>query len=140
MKQDSWTRDKNGKQFATGVTCFDWHAKEEVVISNGKCILDHSSSDAYAVTHADSGCIYEPSEAVALRVSVDHKHFDHETHVAVSWTYRAVTAEDLTVVEKERCNNSILNKTTQQYSELEVAGKKLRKKPYANRIHFAGRV
>jgi hypothetical protein len=74
--------------FAMNQECFDSYAKETVRISNGTCTLDHSSPEAFALSHQTSNgcCIYTPSEAIALRVLGVTKTGDP----IVGFTYRKV--------------------------------------------------
>ena len=83
---DSWI-----KPFEMGMTCYDKQAKEFVHITNGLCILDHSSPEAFKTAHT-SGCIYAPSEAVALRVIGNTKNGDP----IIAFTYRGVDPQHLT--------------------------------------------
>jgi len=55
---------------------YDEHAKEYVIVTNGSCLLDHSSADAFRASHNSTDseymsmnghCLYRPSEAIALR-------------------------------------------------------------------------
>jgi hypothetical protein len=81
---------------------FDSHAKEYVVVSNGKCTLDHSSPEGFRTSHQQIGefsgcreCEYAPSEAIALRPFVANGK------VALAWTYRAVNPCYLEAVPPE---------------------------------------
>jgi hypothetical protein len=100
---DRWTKDKDGKQFGTNVIVWDSHAKEHVLITNGKCTLDHSSPEAFAVTHNHAehgnGCLYEPSEGVAVRPLVSFMPTDNSVTVQLGWTYRGLNPELLKVSE-----------------------------------------
>lgn len=67
------------------------------MISNGRCTLDHSSTEAFHKSHkredGSCGCRYEPSEAIAIRViGVDSKD---TSKLILAWTYRGVTAKHL---------------------------------------------
>jgi len=79
---------------------FDQHTKEYVRVSNGKCVLDHSTQAAFKTSHTiklygSESCQFAPSEAIALRVAcVNGK-------VSVAWTYRAVNPCDLRPVSAE---------------------------------------
>lgn len=77
--------------FKMNMVCFDKHSKEFVRISNGKCVLDHSSPEAFKAAHVD-GCVYVPHEATALRVVGATKTRDP----IIGYTYRAVNVADLT--------------------------------------------
>ena len=81
--------------FAQNQTCYDTQAKEIVKISNGVCTLDHSSAEAFRVSHPNNGpCRYAPCEAVALRVVGVTKTGDP----IVGMTYRKVDPAYLTPV------------------------------------------
>lgn len=84
---------------------FDEHAKEYVMVTNGKCVLDHSTPDAFRTSHIGTPlthpdlpgralipveCQYAPSEAIALRVLTSDGG-----KVSVGWTYRTVDPCDL---------------------------------------------
>jgi hypothetical protein len=135
---DTWTKDKHGRTFGTNVVVYDEHAKELVLITNGKCTLDHSSPEAYAVTHnhpdRGHGCIYEPSEGIAVRSFVNFMPTNNEVTVQLAWTYRAINPHTVTVSEsvtadqfKERLSNPIPNGN----------GKKIRRK---YNVAYIGRV
>ncbi len=92
---DKWTNDK----LKTNCVAFDKHAKEYVMVSNGKCTLDHSTPEAFKFSHqhndGTNGCFYEASEAIALRPFVE------SDSVLIAWTYRKVNQEDLQVVPED---------------------------------------
>ena len=86
---DTWAR------FGANAVCFDMQAKEIVKITNGRCTLDHTSPEGFKASHSHAdgsfGCVYEPSEAVALRcVGVDAKG-----NPRMAFTYRAVNPDSL---------------------------------------------
>lgn len=87
---DQWV-----KPFAVNQVCYCKESKEFVRISNGTCTLDHSTPEAFKAshTHADGsrGCLYAPSEAVALRVVGIAGKGDP----VIAFTYRKVRPEDL---------------------------------------------
>lgn len=47
---------------------FNRATKEKCLLTNGKCVLDHSGKKAYEESHKGGQCLYEPSEAIVLRV------------------------------------------------------------------------
>lgn len=98
---------------------FDKEAKEYVLITNGKCRLDHSSPEAYAQSHNGKECQYVPSEAIALRTLGLH----HGKPI-IGWTYRQVKMESLS------CGNDMQH----QKADFEAILAK-RRSPY-----FIGRV
>ena len=76
-----------------GQVCFDREAKEFVEISNGHCTLDHSSPEAFALSHGPGGmgcCVFAPSEAIAHRVVGLTPNGDP----IVAFTYRGVKPEN----------------------------------------------
>lgn len=75
--------------FVQGRIVFDEHAKEYVQMSNGKCVLAHSSSEAFKAEHVDGGCKYAPSEAIALRPSFNRR-VGNAHQWAMNYTHRAV--------------------------------------------------
>jgi hypothetical protein len=84
--------------FKMNSVMFDTFAKEHVKVSNGICVLDHTSTEGYAKTHISGdgdSCVYAPHEAIALRPFIDESG-----HVTVGWTHRAVDAGDLRAVDK----------------------------------------
>jgi hypothetical protein len=78
--------------FQSGVIMFDMLMKEHVKISNGICVLDHSSTEGYAATHAPD-CVYKPHEGIALRPWIAE-----DGDVTINWVYRHVEAADLVVL------------------------------------------
>lgn len=69
MTEDTWVNE----QMKTNCVVFDRSRKEFMLITNGKCILDHSSPEAYEKAHDDCdgkvcGCKYRPYEAIVLRI------------------------------------------------------------------------
>jgi len=73
---------------------FDSEAKEFVRITNMICTLDHSTLEAFKVSHGEKGmgaCEYEPHEAIALRVVGITKTGDP----IIALTYRGVKASNL---------------------------------------------
>lgn len=72
---------------------WDMDAKELVKITNGACVLDHSTPAAFKASHAaDMGsCIFEPSEAVALRLS----HLDAKGRACFGWAYVSIKGHSL---------------------------------------------
>lgn len=74
---------------------FDEHAKEYVLISNGRCVLNHTDPKAYTESHKGGECQYAHSEAIALRPFVSNGK------VALAWTYRTVNPCDLRPVSNE---------------------------------------
>lgn len=100
---DTWIKDKYGKPFGTNVAVYDRASKDIVLISNGVCTLDHTSPDAYKLSHAASvGCVYAPSEAVALRVIGERKRRKRKSEPLVAWSYVGVRPENLCVVSSDR--------------------------------------
>ena len=90
MSEDRWVND----ELKIGCIVYDEEAKEKVKISNGKCILDHSSPAAYASDHAEGGgCLLEPHEAVAIRPL----GFEKGGKLVLAWTYRQVKTNYLGV-------------------------------------------
>lgn len=85
--------------FGSGQVCYDNYAKEYVKITNGTCVLDHSSREAFKKSHDERaaitgqcGCVYVPSEAIALRcVGVIGKG-----DPVIAFTYRKVDHTHLT--------------------------------------------
>jgi hypothetical protein len=77
--------------FEMNQVCYDRHAKEFVRISNGRCTLDHSSTEAFRNSHKNGGCIYAPSEAIAYRWVGVTKAGDP----VIAFTCRGVRPEDL---------------------------------------------
>jgi hypothetical protein len=96
--------------FELNRVCFDRHAKEYVLVTNGECLYDHSSTLAWGKNHSSGRpCEYKASEAIALRPLVENGK------VVLAWTYRAVRHEDLQAVQnadeiKETHFNAILQK------------------------------
>ena len=78
--------------FSPGVVLFDNQAKEWVKVSNGRCVLDHGSTEGFAAAHRGGPCVYAPSEAVALRPFISEMG-----EISVAWTYRGVDATQLSV-------------------------------------------
>ena len=83
---DQWV-----KPFAMNQICFCRESKDFVRLSNGTCTLDHTTPEAFAAAHKGGGCVYTPSEAVALRVV----GINGNGAPIVACTYRKVRAEDL---------------------------------------------
>lgn len=82
---------------------FDTHAKEYVMVSNGRCKLDHSSVEAYRKSHQTQDgilgeCVYEPCEAIAIRAFVSNGD------VSLYFTHRKVNANDLEEVKPEHAD------------------------------------
>ena len=73
--------------YAANALMFDTQAKEFVKVTNGICVLDHSSPEGYAASHNGGVCVYAPHEAIALRPVV----LEGDTF-GVAWTYRGVDA------------------------------------------------
>jgi hypothetical protein len=71
---------------------FDRDTKDYVLITNGKCTLDHSNPEAFQLAHkANNGsCHYEPSEAIAIRIIGMHNN-----RPVVGWTYVSVRLQSL---------------------------------------------
>lgn len=92
---DTWVNDK----LKTNCIAFDSENKEHVMISNGRCTLDHSSPEGFKAAHEKDGkmcgCCYEPSEAIALRVLGFHA----EAKLTIAWTYRKVNPKHLSPVD-----------------------------------------
>lgn len=84
---------------------YDQAAKEYVVVSNGRCVLDHSSPEKFARTHEHvvttmqtrRECQFAPSEAIALRPLISDAG-----KVSIAWTYRAVDPCELRGVTAEQ--------------------------------------
>jgi hypothetical protein len=85
-------RIKRLPDFKQGAVLFDEMAKEYVKVSNGICILDHTSTEGFAASHQGGQCQFAPHEALALRPLIDDAG-----KVQVAWTYRSVNACDLSV-------------------------------------------
>ena len=85
--------------FYNGAVCYDSDAKELVKVSNGRCTKPHGTQEPgdapYDGHMSNGGCVYAPSEAVALRVV----GLAGKGDPVVAFTYRAVRPAALTVVE-----------------------------------------
>ena len=94
---DTWVDEK----LKTNCIAFDSENKEHVMISNGRCTLDHSSPEAFRLSHkredGSTGCCYEPSEAIAIRV-IGTSTLD-KAKLTLAWTYRKVDAKYLSPVD-----------------------------------------
>jgi len=64
MSEDTWVDEK----MKTNCVVFDRSRQEFMMITNGKCVLDHSSPEAYAKVHNGCGCKFRPHEAIVLRI------------------------------------------------------------------------
>lgn len=74
--------------FKMNEVLFDGQAKEYVKVTNGHCVLDHSSTEGFHASHKGYvDCMFAPSEAVALRPFIGE-----DGQVSVAWTYRGVDA------------------------------------------------
>lgn len=80
---DGW-RVKRLPTFGMNRVMFDSQAKELVLVTNGACILDHSSPESFQRSHNGCECQYAPSESIALRPIIS------DGKVSLAWTYRAV--------------------------------------------------
>lgn len=94
---NTWTKDAQGESFAGGLLCWDRDAKETVRVSNGTCIHPHSTAE-YDGHMAEGGCVYAPSEAIAVRV-IGWKRTKKGSRPVVAYTYRGVRAESLSVLK-----------------------------------------
>lgn len=95
LVKEGW-RVKRLPDFEHGAILFDEQAKEYVKVSNGRCVLDHTSSEKFAEAHkGHPDCLYAPSEAIALRPSIRPNG-----EVSVHWTYRGVDAAYLSPVSQ----------------------------------------
>jgi hypothetical protein len=83
--------------FKMNAIMWDAFSKEHVKVSNGKCVLDHTSPEGFAKTHIGLGvgCVFAPNEAIALRPFIRE-----DGTVTVGWTYRSVDASNLRAVDK----------------------------------------
>jgi len=89
-----------------GDIAFDIKHKEYVLITNGRCIKDHSSPEAFVASHKED-CVYAPNEAIALRM-IPEVH----SGPTLVWTYIGVNAEDLSTVSADttKAFKDLLNK------------------------------
>ena len=88
--------------FAQGMTCFDSDAKDVVKITNGKCQkphggtgLEHTGLPYDGHMSDGTGCLYAPSEAIALRVM----GVTHNGDPVIAFTYRKVRPEALSPIK-----------------------------------------
>lgn len=73
---------------------WDTQAKELVLITNSVCALDHTSPEAFKVSHGHGGigaCKFVPLEGIALRVV----GVAENGRAIVAWTYRGVDPDKL---------------------------------------------
>jgi hypothetical protein len=100
---DTWVNDK----LKMNCIAFDSENKEHVLITNGRCTLDHSSPDAFRESHkredGSCGCHYEPSEAIAIRV-IGTNTLD-KAKLTLAWTYRGVNAKHLSPADNYNRND-----------------------------------
>jgi hypothetical protein len=74
---------------------WDSHAKEYVMVTNGKCVRDHAS-EHFRESHPNNApCEYAPSEGIALRPVVSNGK------VMLAWTYRGLNPCDLEAASNE---------------------------------------
>ena len=88
--------------FAQGMTCFDSDAKDVVKITNGMCQkphggtgLEHTGLPYDGHMSDGTGCLYAPSEAIALRVM----GVTHNGDPVIAFTYRKVRPESLSPID-----------------------------------------
>jgi hypothetical protein len=80
--------------FANRMVVWDQFAKEPVMITNGTCIHDHSSPEAFKLAHPDNApCKFTPCEGVVVRVISACEGVPF-----IAWTYRKIRAGDLKVI------------------------------------------
>ena len=86
--------------FAQGMTCFDSDAKDVVKITNGMCQKPHGGTGPESLPYDGhmsdgTGCLYAPSEAIALRVM----GVTHNGDPVIAFTYRKVRPEALSPIK-----------------------------------------
>jgi hypothetical protein len=81
---------------ATNKLAYDHENKEIVLVTNGTCVLDHSSRGNFAESHKTCGCRFEAFEAIAPRVC--GVHIDNGRPI-MAWVYKHVRDEHLTPCE-----------------------------------------
>lgn len=93
-------------QFKVGDVCFDTEMKEHVLITNGECVLDHSSPEAYKKSHeGHDECVYAPHECIAIRcIGTEVIEATDSIVPLCAWTYRGCNPEHLkeTDITKEQ--------------------------------------
>lgn len=83
-----------------------------VLVTNGDCVLDHSTQDAYQKAHAATGCQFRPCEGLV---------FEMDGTLLVSWSMENVRDRELVP-----CNGASVRK---QYEwRLEQIAKERKKK------------
>jgi len=72
-------------QLQTNRVAFNKDTKEFIIVTNGTCILDHSSPEGYAKDHINCGCKYRPHEGIVLRI------IGFEDDIPIhGWTYVSI--------------------------------------------------
>ena len=92
--------------FRSGGIYYDRDAKEVVKLTNGVCTLAHGDAEAYAAAHTTPGCVYAPSEAVALRVV----GVTHNGDPIIAYTHRSVRPEALSEAKDENDPTALMGK------------------------------
>ena len=95
IKDDKEIEDT--EMFKVNDVCFDKEMNEHVLISNGKCVLDHSHTEAYKNSHEGlADCVFKPYEAIAIRcVGVETIEAIDAKVPVCGWVYRTVNADHL---------------------------------------------
>lgn len=87
---DSWTSEVVNNELGV-----DTATDEFVLVTNGRCVLDHSTADAYAKAHTD-GCRFFPCEGLVFVMEGDK---------LVSWQMRPIahrTLRKTSIAEHQR--------------------------------------
>jgi len=127
-RSEDTVRVRRLPDFALNVVLFDSFAKEPVLVTNGRCLLNHESPEGYAATHAN-GCVFVQDEAIALRPFVD---MSLHGAVRVGFTYRAVNAAYLETMTDDNADAA-----KQQFDAVMGGGKhfgKVRAKRFIGRV------